>query len=76
MEAWIKLDAYPSGIAGSGIVLMGHTSTLGIGLQVYGTTTSAYINFGYTTNSNYDSGNITGKRMASHSRYKQLWEAL
>ena len=59
MEAWIKLDAYPSGIAGSGDCIMGHNSTLGIGLQVFGTTTSAYINFGYRTNSNYDSGNIT-----------------
>ncbi len=59
MEAWIKLDAYPSGIAGSGDCIMGHDSSLGIGLQVFGTTTSAYINFGYRTNSNYDSGNIT-----------------
>ena len=59
MEAWIKIDAYPSGIAGSGDCIMGHDSSLGIGLQVFGTTTSAYINFGYRTNSNYDSGNIT-----------------
>ena len=59
MEAWIKIDAYPSGIAGSGDCIMGHDSTLGIGLQVFGTGTTAYINFGYRTNSNYDSGNIT-----------------
>ena len=59
MEAWIKIDAYPSGIAGSGDCIMGHDSTLGIGLQVFGTGTTAYINFGYRTNSNYDSNNIT-----------------
>ena len=59
MEAWIKLDAYPSGIGSSGDTIMGHNSSTGIGIQVFGTTTSAYINFGYRTNSNYDSGNIT-----------------
>ena len=59
MEAWIKLDAYPSGIAFSGYTIMGHNSSTGIGLQVFGTGTTAYINFGYRTNSNYDSGNIT-----------------
>ena len=59
MEAWIKIDAYPSGIAGSGGCIMGHDSSLGIGLQVFGTGTTAYINFGYRTNSNVDSGNIT-----------------
>ena len=59
MEAWIKLDAYPSGIAASGDTIMGHNSALGIGIQVFGTGTTAYINFGYRTNSNYDSGNIT-----------------
>ena len=59
MEAWIKIDAYPSGIAGSGACIMGHDSSLGIGLQVFGTGTTAYINFGYRTNSNVDSGNIT-----------------
>jgi hypothetical protein len=59
MEAWIKIDAYPSGIGTSGDTIMGHRDSLGIGLQVFGTTTTAYINFGYRTNSNYDSGNIT-----------------
>ena len=59
MEAWIKIDAYPSGIGSSGDTIMGHSNSLGIGLQVFGTTTTAYINFGYRTNSNYDSGNIT-----------------
>ena len=59
MEAWIKLDAYPSGIASSGDTIMGHNSTQGIGIQVFGTTTSAYINFGYRGNSNYNAGNIT-----------------
>ena len=59
MEAWIKIDAYPSGTAGSGGCIMGHDSSQGIGLQVFGTGTTAYINFGYRTNSNYDSGNIT-----------------
>ena len=59
MEAWIKIDAYPSGISLSGDCIMGHDSSLGIGLQVFGTGTTAYINFGYRTNSNYDSGNIT-----------------
>ena len=59
MEAWIKIDAYPSGIAESGYTIMGHRDSLGIGLQVFGTGTTAYINFGYRSNSNYDSGNIT-----------------
>jgi hypothetical protein len=59
MEAWIKIDAYPSGIAASGDTIMGHRDSLGIGLQVFGTGTTAYINFGYRTNNNYDSGNIT-----------------
>ena len=59
MEAWIKLDAYPSGISGSGGCIMGHDSSQGIGLQAFGTGTTAFINFGYRTNSNVNSGNIT-----------------
>ena len=59
MEAWIRLDAYPSGLLQSAYTIMGHNSTLGIGIQVHGTGSTAYINFGYRTNSNYDSGNIT-----------------
>ena len=59
MEAWIRLDAYPSSIGTSGYCIMGHDSSLGIGLQAFGTGTTARINFGYRTNSNYDSSNIT-----------------
>ena len=59
MEAWIRLDAYPSGSAGSGDTIMGHNNSIGIGLQAFGTGTTAYINFGYRSNSNESSGNIT-----------------
>lgn len=59
MEAWIKLDAYPEGIGTQGDCIMGHNNSLGIGLQAFGNGSSAYINFGYRTNSNYNSNNIT-----------------
>ena len=58
MEAWIKLNAYPEGIATQGDSIMGHNSALGIGLQVFGNGSNAYVNFGYRTNSNYNSNSF------------------
>lgn len=55
MEAWVQLAAVPSGTAAAGDCIMGHNDALGIGLQIFGNGTVAYVNFGYRTNSNYNS---------------------
>ena len=59
MEAWFKLDAYPQGVGLSGQAIMGHSDPFGIGLQAFGFGSRAYVNFGYRTNSNYDSSDIS-----------------
>ena len=59
MEAWFKLDNYPAGIGVNGDSIMGHKDPYGIGLQAFGNGSTAYINFGYRNNNNYDSSNIS-----------------
>lgn len=51
MECVFKLNSYPTGVGTSGMSLMGHASSGGIGLQVFNSG-GYYINFGYRSNNN------------------------
>ena len=60
MEAWVLLNGYPAGVGGSGYGIMGHNSSLGIGLQAFGNNSDrVWFNFGYRTNNNFDSSDVS-----------------
>ena len=59
IEAWIRVKSYPNGVGSSGDSIIGFNDEHGIGLQVFGNGSRAYFNFGYRSNNNYDSGDIS-----------------
>lgn len=53
MEAWVRIPNDVSGDTTSGWQIMGHNSSLGIGIQLMRNSSLNLINFGYRTNSNF-----------------------
>ena len=59
IEAWVRINNYPPGVGISGDSIIGFNDEHGIGLQIFGDGSSAWFNFGYRSNNNYDSSDIS-----------------